>query len=64
MTYTDDVAVPIEAPQAGQIFDMLVYAADALLRVAKAFGLTVNFAPAKTEAVLGLGGRPASTFQP
>ena len=53
----DDVALPIEATQAGQIFDMLANAADALLRVAKAFGLKVNFAPGKTEAVLGLHGR-------
>jgi hypothetical protein len=57
MTHMDDVAVPIEAPQAEQIFDMLVDAADALLRVAKAFGLTVNFAAGKTKAVVGLHGR-------
>ncbi len=57
MTYADDVAVPIDALHAGQIFSMLVNAADALLRVARAFGLKVNFAPGKTEAVLGIHGR-------
>ncbi len=57
MTYMDDVAVPIEAPHAGQIFDKLVDATDALLRVAKAFGLKANFAAGKTEAVIGLHGR-------
>ncbi len=57
MTYVDDVAVPIEAPHAGQIFDMLVDAADDLLQVAKAFGLKVNIAAGKTEAVVRLHSR-------
>ena len=57
MAYMDDVAVPIEAPHAGQTFDTLVDAADPLLRVAKAFGLKVNFAAGKTEAVVWLHGR-------
>jgi hypothetical protein len=56
-TYMDDTALPIEAAEAGEIFGMLEYAADALLRVAKAFGLEVNFTAGKTEAVIGLHGR-------
>ena len=55
-TYMDDTAVPLEAPQADDIFDMLSDAADALIRVARAFGLVVNFSAGKTEAVVGLHG--------
>ncbi len=36
---------------------MLENAADALLRVARDFGLQVNFTAGKTEAVVGLHGR-------
>ncbi len=53
----DDKALPIEAAEAGDIFGILENTVDALLQVAKAVGLQVNFAPGKTEAVLGLRGR-------
>jgi hypothetical protein len=56
-TYMDDTALPIEADEAGEIFGMLENAVDAVIRVAKTFGLQVNFAPGKTEAVKGLHGR-------
>ncbi len=52
----DDLAILLEAQQAGFIFDKMAQAADALLRVAKAFGLEVNLAAGKTEAVVGLHG--------
>ena len=51
------MALPIEADEAGEIFGMLENAVDAVIRVAKTFGLQVNFPPGKTEAVLGLHGR-------
>jgi hypothetical protein len=52
----DDTALPLEAPQAEDIFDVLADAADALVRVARAFGLVINFSAGKTEAVIGLHG--------
>ncbi len=56
-----DLAILHEAQRADRIFDKMADAADALLRVAKAFGLSVNLAAGKTQAVLGLhrpGWRP------
>jgi len=57
MTYMDDVALLLEASDAQDIFEKLESAADALVRVATAFGLKVNFAAGKTEAIVGLHGR-------
>jgi hypothetical protein len=54
MTYVDDVAIPIEAEHCGQIFGRMAEVAEVLFFVAKAFGLTVNFAVGETEAVVGL----------
>ena len=59
-TYMDDTALPLEAEEAGDIFGMLVNAADALLRVARALGLQVNFTAGKTEAVVHLVGPSAA----
>ena len=56
-TYMDDTALPMEADIAEDIFAKLECGADALMKVASAFGLTINFSEGKTEAVIGLHGR-------
>ena len=51
-----DLAILHEAQRADRIFDKMADAADALLRVAKAFGLEVNHAAGKTGAIVGIHG--------
>jgi hypothetical protein len=55
-TFMDDLAVPVQAEGPLDLLDKMVEVATVLDRVAKKYGLVINFAKGKTECILVLSG--------
>ena len=54
--YMDDVAIPLKASNSVDLLAVIQAAAYAVVRIASAYGMEINFSPGKTEVVVVIAG--------